>query len=84
MRISARARLNGFLDPGDQVEIGSDIKPIDKLKFRDSRKYKDRLTSAHKETGENDALVVIREMLKQYPWLPPPLNLNLWVVPWAR
>ena len=67
MRISARARLDGFLDPGDQVEIGSDIKPIDKLKFRDSRKYKDRLTSAHKETGENDALVVIRGNVKTIP-----------------
>ena len=67
MRISARARLNGFLDPGDQVEIGSDIKPIDKLKFRDSKKYKDRLTSALKETGENDALVVIRGNVKTIP-----------------
>ena len=67
MRIGARARLNSFLDRGDQVEIGADIKPVDKLKFRDSRKYKDRLTSAHKETGENDALVAIRGSVKTIP-----------------
>ena len=64
MRISARARLNRFLDPDERVEIGSHIKPIDKFRFRDSRKYKDRLTSAHKETGENDALVAVMGKVK--------------------
>ncbi len=60
MRISARARLDSFLDPDDREEIGPGIKPVDKLRFRDSRRYKDRLTSANRETGENDALVAIR------------------------
>ena len=64
MRIGARARLISFLDPDDRVEIGLDIKPIDKFRFRDSKKYKDRLTSAHRETGENDALVVIMGKVK--------------------
>ena len=59
MRISARARLDSFLDPDDREEIGSGIKPVDKLRFRDSRRYKDRLTGALKETGENDALVAL-------------------------
>ena len=60
MRISARARLDSFLDSDDREEIGPGIKPVDKLRFRDSRRYKDRLTSANRETGENDALVAIR------------------------
>ena len=67
MRVSARARLDSFLDPGNRVEIGPDIKPVDKLRFRDSRKYKDRLASAQKETSENDALVVIRGHVKTIP-----------------
>ncbi len=67
MRIHARARLEQFLDPEPRVEIGADIKPVDKLKFRDSKKYKDRLHQAQKITGENDALVVIRGRLKGLP-----------------
>ena len=67
MRIGARARLDSFLDPDDRVEIGSNIKPIDKFRFRDSRKYKDRLTSAYKETGENDALVAVMGKVKTVP-----------------
>ena len=64
MRIGARARLDSFLDPDDREEIASAIKPVDKLKFRDSRRYKDRLASAIRETGENDALVAIRGKVK--------------------
>ena len=67
MRISARARLEGFLDADGRVEIGSGLKPVDKLRFRDSRKYRDRLSSAYKETGESDALVVIRGTVKTIP-----------------
>ena len=67
MRISARARLDGFLDADGRVEIGSGIKPVDKLRFRDSRKYKERLSSALKETGESDALVVIRGTVRTIP-----------------
>ena len=60
MRIGARARLDSFLDPDDREEIGPGIKPVDKLRFRDSRRYRERLSSANRETGENDALVAVR------------------------
>jgi len=58
MRISARVRLDRFLDPEPRIEMGAEIKPVDRLKFRDSKKYKDRLSQAQKETGEVDALIV--------------------------
>ena len=48
MRIHARKRLEQFLDPEPRLEIGKDVKPVDKLKFRDSKKYKDRLSQAQK------------------------------------
>lgn len=60
MRISARTRLNMFLDPEGREEIGKGIKSADPLKFRDSKKYKDRLVLAQKQTKENDALVVMK------------------------
>jgi acetyl-CoA carboxylase carboxyl transferase subunit beta len=58
LRISARKRLEYFLDAGTSQEIGTDIKPTDILKFKDLKRYKDRLAAATKATGENDALVV--------------------------
>ncbi len=58
MRISARRRLELFLDAEGQSEIGADIEPTDILKFKDLKRYKDRLTAAAKSTGEKDALVV--------------------------
>ncbi|MBM2830633.1 MAG: acetyl-CoA carboxylase beta subunit [Gammaproteobacteria bacterium] len=67
MRIRARTRLDQFLDPGSRIEVGAAIKPVDKLKFRDSKKYKDRLSQAQKQTGENDALVVLKGQLKGIP-----------------
>ncbi len=67
MRITARARIENFLDPEPRIEIGSEIKPVDKLKFRDSKKYKDRLSQAQKQTKEDDALVVIMGQLKGIP-----------------
>jgi acetyl-CoA carboxylase carboxyl transferase subunit beta len=60
MRISARKRLEYFLDDMLQVEIGADVLPIDHLKFKDLKKYKDRLATAQKETGEKEALIVVR------------------------
>jgi acetyl-CoA carboxylase carboxyl transferase subunit beta len=59
MRITARERLSRFLDPGSQQEIAVDVEPEDPLKFRDSKKYRDRLAAAQKHTGEKDALVVM-------------------------
>jgi acetyl-CoA carboxylase carboxyl transferase subunit beta len=67
MRIAGRARLEAFLDPGTGVEIGESLEPRDHLKFRDSRKYKDRLVQATKETGEREALVVLKGQLNGYP-----------------
>jgi len=66
-RIGARRRLGLFLDEGPQEEIGERLEPVDFLKFRDSKKYKDRLVQAQKATGERDALVVIKGALKHLP-----------------
>ncbi|MFT5173309.1 MAG: acetyl-CoA carboxylase carboxyl transferase subunit beta [Gammaproteobacteria bacterium] len=59
MRQGARKRLDQFLDAEPRVEIAANIAPVDRLKFRDSKRYRDRLATAQKETGELDALVVI-------------------------
>jgi acetyl-CoA carboxylase carboxyl transferase subunit beta len=63
-RIGARARLDGLLDPEGRFEIGAEILPIDSLKFRDSKKYPDRLTEAQGATGETDALIVMQGSIK--------------------
>lgn len=63
MRISARTRLDMFLDEEGREEIGKHIKPVDPLKFRDTKKYKDRITQAQKQTKEHDALVVMKGQL---------------------
>jgi len=57
MRVGARKRLKMFLDEGPVTEIGAELAPVDRLKFKDSKKYKDRLTAAQKDTQEKDALV---------------------------
>jgi len=59
-RLRARARLELLLDPDGQSEIGASVVPVDPLKFKDSRKYSERLSAATNETGEADALVVIQ------------------------
>jgi acetyl-CoA carboxylase carboxyl transferase subunit beta len=59
MRIDARERLKRFLDPGSASELAVMIQPEDPLKFRDSKRYKDRLVAAQKATGEKDALIVM-------------------------
>jgi acetyl-CoA carboxylase carboxyl transferase subunit beta len=64
MRIPARTRLNMFLDEEGLEEIGRGIKPTDPLRFKDSKKYKDRISQAQKQTKENDALVVMKGQLK--------------------
>lgn len=67
IRISARKRLEYFLDPENQIEIGNEIGPEDRLKFRDLKKYRDRINSAQKDTGEKEALVVMRGKLIGLP-----------------
>ena len=58
-RIGARARIDSFLDPEGRYEIGQEVIPVDALKFKDSRKYPERLKEALENTGETDALVVM-------------------------
>jgi len=67
MRIGARERLEAFLDPGKLIEIGANISPEDPLRFRDSKRYRDRLTQAQKATGEKDALIVLAGRLYELP-----------------
>jgi acetyl-CoA carboxylase carboxyl transferase subunit beta len=67
MRINARRRLDLFLDPEGREEIGANLKPVDPLKFKDSKKYKDRISQAQKKTKENDALIVMSGTLKDKP-----------------
>lgn len=66
-RISARVRLAQFLDEGGQEEIAAHLEPQDRLKFRDSKKYKDRISQAQKATGEKEALIVVKGSLLQQP-----------------
>ncbi|MDX1303687.1 acetyl-CoA carboxylase, carboxyltransferase subunit beta [Photobacterium sp.] len=63
MRMKARRRLETFLDTESPVELAADMEPKDKLKFRDSKKYKDRLSAAQKNSGEKDALIVMKGTL---------------------
>lgn len=67
MRLTARKRLDLFLDKEGQEEIAAHIVPVDRLKFKDTKKYKDRLVAAQKATGEKDALVVMQGKLKGAP-----------------
>ena len=67
MRIGARERLQRFLDPDTGTEIGAGIRPEDPLRFRDSKRYTDRLSAAQKNTGEQDALVVLAGALEGLP-----------------
>lgn len=66
-RLSARERLQQFLDSEGQEEIAADLEPIDRLKFKDSKKYKDRIYQAQKATGEKEALIVMKGSLNKLP-----------------
>ena len=66
-RISARRRLHLILDVEPRTELFADVEPVDKLKFRDSKKYKDRLSSEQKKTSEKDALIVMEGKIKMLP-----------------
>lgn len=67
LRVGARARLDMFLDEQHRQELATDVLPVDRLKFKDIKKYKDRLLTAQKDTGEKDALVAMRGELKAMP-----------------
>lgn len=66
-RLNARARIEQILDEHEQEEIAAELEPIDRLKFRDSKKYKDRITQAQRATGEKEALVVVKGQLEKQP-----------------
>jgi acetyl-CoA carboxylase carboxyl transferase subunit beta len=67
MRIGARRRLAIFLDEAGSEEILADIEPVDRLKFKDKKRYRDRLAAAQKSTGEKDALIAMRGDLQGLP-----------------
>lgn len=67
MRMSSRRRLETFLDENNRVELASELEPQDKLKFKDSKRYKERISIAQKSSGEKDALVVIQGELLGMP-----------------
>jgi acetyl-CoA carboxylase carboxyl transferase subunit beta len=64
LRITARRRIELFLDRGNQLELNAALEPVDILKFKDLKRYKDRLSAAQKGTGEKDALVVVKGQVK--------------------
>jgi len=76
LRINARERLDMFLDQEGREELATDLAPEDLLKFRDSKKYKDRLVAAQKETGEKDALIVMRGHLNGLPLVAVAFEFN--------
>jgi acetyl-CoA carboxylase carboxyl transferase subunit beta len=66
-RLDARQRLDLLLDPEGRFEIGFEVVPVDSLKFKDNKRYVDRLEAARKDTGETDALVVVQGSVKTVP-----------------
>ena len=66
-RLSGRRRLESFLDPEGREEIGAELESLDPLKFKDLKKYKERLSQAQKQSGEKEALIVMRGRLKDVP-----------------
>ncbi|MCZ6827231.1 MAG: acetyl-CoA carboxylase carboxyl transferase subunit beta, partial [Gammaproteobacteria bacterium] len=67
MRISARERINGFLDADSYQEVANNLVSVDMLRFKDSKRYRDRLQAAEKKTGENSALLVFKGTLRGMP-----------------
>ncbi len=67
MRMDARTRIDSFLDSDTAETLAGDVKPVDKLRFRDKKKYKDRLSEAQKRTGQLDALLVAKGNLMDMP-----------------
>lgn len=67
MRLTGRKRLEHFLDTKGRQELGQSVGPVDRLRFKDSKKYKDRLSAAQKKTGEKEALIVMRGSVLEVP-----------------
>jgi acetyl-CoA carboxylase carboxyl transferase subunit beta len=75
-RIGARVRLESFLDQEDRIEIATDVKPVDTLKFKDSKRYRDRITQAQKNTSENDALLAMQGKVNGLPLVAISFDFN--------
>jgi len=76
MRIGARRRQDVFLDPENREEIFTEVEPVDRLKFKDTKRYRDRLTAAQKSTGEKDALIAMRGELQGMPLVVVAFDFN--------
>lgn len=76
MRIGARRRIDLFLDQDGRSEIAVDVKPEDRLKFKDSKRYKDRIAGSQKQTGENDALVALEGSVEGLPLVVAAFDFN--------
>lgn len=76
MRISARTRLAKLFDEGSMQELATDIRPVDQLKFRDSKTYKERIKVAQKATNENDALIAFSGQLTNNPLVAAAFEFN--------
>ncbi|HET9843870.1 MAG TPA: acetyl-CoA carboxylase, carboxyltransferase subunit beta [Gammaproteobacteria bacterium] len=75
-RIGGRQRLEHFLDDTIKEELGKHVEPQDRLKFKDTKRYKDRIIQAQKQTGEKDALVVMRGTLQEVPLVAAAFDFN--------
>ncbi|MCZ6774039.1 MAG: acetyl-CoA carboxylase, carboxyltransferase subunit beta [Proteobacteria bacterium] len=67
LRVGARPRLEKFLDPGSGKELAGELEPVDFLKFKDTKRYRDRIAAAQKATGERDALIVMEGRVNGLP-----------------
>lgn len=76
MRISGRLRIETFLDPNHQIEIASEVEPKDRLHFRDTKKYRDRIALAQKATGEKEALIVVQGTVEKIPVVVAAFDFN--------
>ncbi|ATX77122.1 MAG: acetyl-CoA carboxylase, carboxyltransferase subunit beta [Reinekea forsetii] len=76
MRIGARRRIDLFLDAEGRVEIAADVKPQDRLKFKDGKRYKDRLVAAQKKTNEHDALITVEGLVEGLPVVVAAFDFN--------
>lgn len=76
MRVSARQRIEQFFDKDGREELAIEVVPVDRLKFKDTKKYKDRLTAAQKQTGEKDALVAMKGTLLKIPLVATLFDFN--------
>src|SRR4051794_10078680 len=82
-RISARVRLDLFLDSGGRYEIGPEVQSLDPLKFKDSKRYVDRLAEAKRDTDEDDALVVMQGSVKTVPIVAAAFEFSFMGVRWV-